>query len=122
MYSKKIRIIAITAIFYACASHAGTSLSVAQQFQIFQEKYHKIYASPAIAEYRQKVFADNLAKIQKQNAEHHSYQLAINEFADQTWEEFAETHLMKPVWQTQFSKQFGGKIFQPPKTYPLFTM
>jgi C1A family cysteine protease len=120
MYSKKrMSILAIITIFYACASHASVPLSVAQQFQLFQEKYHKIYASPAIAEYRKKVFADNLAKIQKQNAEHHSYQLGINEFADQTWEEFSETHLMKPGWQLQFSKQFGGKKFQPSKVNPV---
>jgi len=119
MYSKKMSIIAIITMFYACASHASVSLSAAQQFQLFQEKYHKVYASPAIAEYRKKVFADNLAKIQKQNAEHHSYQLGINEFADQTWEEFSETHLMNPGWQLQFSKQFGGKNFQPAKASPV---
>ncbi len=119
MYSKKMRIIAITAMFYACGSYASASLSVAQQFQLFQQKYHKIYASPSIAEYRKKVFADNLSIIQKRNAEHHSYQLAINEFADQTWEEFAATHLMKPGWQEEFSKQFAGKVFQPSKRTPI---
>jgi C1A family cysteine protease len=120
MYSRKIMsIIVINTMFFACAGHASEPLSVDQQFQLFQEKYHKVYASPSLAEYRKKVFADNLAKIQKQNAEHHSYQLGINEFADQTWEEFSATHLMKPGWQLQFSKQFGGKKFQPSKVTPV---
>ena len=120
MYSRKtMSIIAIMTMFYACASHASEALSVDQQFQLFQKKYHKDYTSPAIAEYRKKVFADNLATIQKQNAEHHSYQLGINEFADQTWDEFSATHLMKPGWQLKFSKQLVGKKFQPSKVTPV---
>lgn len=120
MYSRKIMsVIAIMTMYYACPGHASEPQSVDQQFQLFKQQYHKVYASPAIAEYRKKVFADNLAKIQKHNAGHHSYQLGINEFADQTWEEFSATHLMKPGWQLQVSKMIGGKKFRSSKVTPV---
>jgi C1A family cysteine protease len=122
MHSKKIiGMIAMTAMFYAAVANANAPLSLAQQFQLFQEQYHKVYASPETTQYRKKIFAENLAKIEKANAEHHSYQLAINEFADLSWEEFSATHLLKPGWELQLSAQMGGKKFHPPadKKVPL---
>jgi xylem cysteine proteinase len=118
MHSRKlfamVGMIAVTAMLYADVGNASEPQSLDQQFQSFQEQYHKVYASPEIAEYRKKIFAENLAMIRKRNAEHHSYQLGINEYADLTWEEFSATRLLKPGWQLQIANRIGNKKFQAP--------
>ena len=86
--------IALAAMLLTHAGIAAETLSVAQQFVLFQNQYHKVYASPEIADYRQRIFAENLAKIQKHNAEKHAWRLGINEYADETWEEFSRTRLL----------------------------
>lgn len=106
MYSKKMMgAMAISALLYSSVNFANEPVSIAQQFKLFQNKYHKIYTSPEIAEYRQKVFAENLIKIQKNNAEKHSWRLEINQDADQTWEEFSEKRLLKSGFQFQLPAQ-----------------
>ena len=104
MYAKKIiRIIAIASTLFTHMCVASKALSIDQQFQLFQHKYHKIYASSKIAAYRQRVFAENLAKIQKHNAENHDWRLGLNQYTDQTWDEFSKNRLLKAGIQFQLS-------------------
>ena len=112
MYSKKRIPLLVIAAMLLCtvASHADESGSAANAFQLFQKKYHKVYLSAEEATYRQQIFSDNLAKIQKHNAENHSYQLGINQYADQTLEEFSQSQLLTSGWQHQFSAQSSNRI------------
>ena len=84
--------ITIISLLYAHISIANPTISLTQQFLLFQNTYHKVYATPEIAAYRRRIFEENIAKIQKHNAENSTWQLGINEYADETWEEFSENH------------------------------
>merc|ERR1711931_330794 len=74
------------------------TLAVSQAFVLesewatFKGKHQKNYVSQQEHNYRKAVFADNLKKIQKHNAEEalglHTFTLGVNEFADMTSEEF----------------------------------
>merc|ERR1712168_40302 len=74
------------------------TLTVSQAFVLesewatFKGKHQKNYVSQQEHNYRKAVFADNLKKIQKHNAEEalglHTFTLGVNEFADMTSEEF----------------------------------
>ncbi|EER19300.1 cathepsin L, putative [Perkinsus marinus ATCC 50983] len=59
----------------------------------FQKKYGKSYESGEEEIKRAAIFQDNLDYIQKVNAQNLSYKLAVNEFADLTFEEFAAVRL-----------------------------
>lgn len=45
VYKMMMAVFAITAIFFLSSSEASVPLSVEQQFQLFQKKYHKVYTS-----------------------------------------------------------------------------
>jgi len=79
-------------------------LSSAQQHDIknmwaeFKKDYHKSYAGNGgfgdnTEQERFEIFQANVEIIDNHNAKKLSYWLGVNEFADQTWEEFAGTHL-----------------------------
>ena len=72
--------------------------------------------SSEIAEYRQRVFADNVAKIQAHNARHQDWRLAVNEYADQTWEEFSEARLLKAGVQFPMINQSHRQILSRSKS------
>ena len=52
--------------------------------------YNKQYARDEFAD-RYKTFGDNAKMIREHNSGNHSYTLAINEFADMSWDEFHST-------------------------------
>ena len=117
MYVRKIlRMFVIFVALYPYVSTASEPLTVADQFHSFQQKYHKVYASPEIAHYRQQIFADNLAKIQQHNAENHAWRLGINEYADETWEEFSEARMLKTGVQLQLPTKPSGQKPLIPKS------
>lgn len=64
--------------------------------------FGKTYYKDAERQYRLQVFRENHAIVQTENAKNHTYELELNEFADQTADEFATTHfgIAKPekVW------------------------
>ncbi len=63
-------------------------------FAAFTAKYGKTYASFADREHRLRVFQQNLELIEKHNSEGNSdYTLAVNQFADLTWDEFKNYYL-----------------------------
>jgi hypothetical protein len=57
-------------------------------FKQFIAKYGKVYHSPEEQKLRAAIFEANYNFINKQNAGNHSYTLAVNEFADQSPQEF----------------------------------
>jgi len=60
-------------------------------FKDFVAKYDRVYASPEEEAHRFLVFESKLEFIQAENAKNSSFFLVINEFADQTAEEFKST-------------------------------
>jgi cathepsin L len=78
----------IFALLAACA----TALVIPEeefqyQFAKFQIAYNKSYSRQEFGQ-RYGVFKTNYAKITQHNLEKHSWSLAVNEFADLTWDEF----------------------------------
>jgi C1A family cysteine protease len=67
------------------------------QFGNFQVAYGKDYASMEEYTYRFGVFKSNLDRISAHNALNKSWTLAVNPFADMTWDEFKATRLQKNV-------------------------
>jgi C1A family cysteine protease len=71
----------------------GSLEEVPGTFANWRSLYNRTYSSEAEEAHRQDVFAQNAKYIMEQNAQNGDYQLAINEFADLTWDEFKGTHL-----------------------------
>jgi C1A family cysteine protease len=59
-----------------------------QEFNDFMKAYNKKYETKDELQKRFGIFMDNLDAINQQNSEGHSWTLAVNEFADMTYEEF----------------------------------
>jgi len=70
------------------------ALSLDNEWEQFKLKYQRNYLSSDEHDNRKAVFAENLKLIQKHNVEEalglHTYTLGVNEFADQTHEEFTK--------------------------------
>mmetsp|Transcript_12433 Transcript_12433/g.17951 ORF Transcript_12433/g.17951 Transcript_12433/m.17951 type:complete len:407 (+) Transcript_12433:51-1271(+) len=63
-----------------------------KHFISWLRKFGKKYSSKAEWEARFQAFKTNLVYVVTENAKGHSYELELNEFADMTKHEFAETH------------------------------
>merc|ERR1719183_2402260 len=60
----------------------------------FKSDYNRDYSGNDDDEQKRfKIFKANVDIIEETNQKKLSYWLGVNEFADQTWEEFASTHL-----------------------------
>merc|ERR1712212_909140 len=75
---------------------AATSFVEKNEWAAFKDKHGKSYANPIEEFYRMKLYADNKAYVEKHNAEHaagkHTFDLALNKFADLTTEEWSATY------------------------------
>jgi cathepsin H len=64
-------------------------------FAEFASKYKKAYETVSELKHRFAIYVDSLKLVERHNKEGHSYTLAINEFADVTFEEFRDSRLLK---------------------------
>lgn len=69
----------------------------AAHFKSFMEKHQKNYLSRVEFDYRLGIFAQNLEFIRSANNEKRSFTMAVNKFADLSWDEFRSFYLMKPI-------------------------
>jgi len=76
----------------ACAASVKTTLDVDASWTAWKLKYQKNYLGAEEAQ-REAIFNKNVAYINKHNAEGHSYELGVNQFADMTNAEFQSTYL-----------------------------
>lgn len=63
------------------------------EFSNFISTYQKQYSSPLEFNYRKGIFSQNLNLIKEHNENNYTWQMDINEWADQTWEEFSFNRL-----------------------------
>merc|ERR1712121_569207 len=81
---------------FALALAASQALHLDTEWEAFKVKYEKGFLSATHHDERKSIFAANLERIEKHNAEHaegkHSYWLGVNQFADLTNEEFVDLH------------------------------
>jgi C1A family cysteine protease len=70
----------------------GVASANGDKFEAFMEKFGREYESHYEKEYRRKVFHENLAFIEAENAKGHSYTLGVTNFADLTPPEFEAKH------------------------------
>jgi len=84
-----------TATIASVAALVGASkfsdIKLQNQFTDFVKKYNKKYDTEEVFD-RFAVFKKNLAKIEAHDAETEGYEMAVNEFADMEWAEFAEMY------------------------------
>merc|ERR1712029_911177 len=81
---------------FALAFGASQALHLDAEWEAFKVKYGKGFLSATHHDERKSIFAANLERIEKHNAEHaegkHSYWLGVNQFADLTNDEFVDLH------------------------------
>jgi C1A family cysteine protease len=76
-----------------------TADPIEDEFEQWAKAFGKTYYEDAERQHRLQVFRENHAIVHIENAKNHTYELELNEFADQTADEFATTHfgIAKPV-------------------------
>lgn len=79
------------AAFALFALSSGSPSEVKQAFEEFIAKYGRKYATPAEEAKRFEIFENNYNFIKSENARGRPYTLVVNEFADQSSEEFKTT-------------------------------
>merc|ERR1712212_965689 len=81
---------------FVLALAASQALQLDTEWEAFKVKYGKGFLSATHHDERKSIFAANLERIEKPNAEHaegkHSYWLGVNQFADLTNDEFVDLH------------------------------
>merc|ERR1712121_425806 len=81
---------------FALAFAASQALHLDAEWEAFKAKNGKGFLSATHHDVRKSIFAANLERIEKHNAEHlegkHSYWLGVNQFADLTNDEFVDLH------------------------------
>lgn len=80
---------ALATVFVASvAAKSFSAIKAERDFNAFMTKYNKEYTPEDFFE-RFEIFKKNVAMIKAHDAEKEGYTMAINEFADLTWEEFS---------------------------------
>merc|ERR1712136_679541 len=92
-----------------CSITVASSASISDDFRNFKANFNKAYKNEAENDYRMKVFADNLEKINRHNEEaaagKHTFTLGVNQFADLTLREWRERLTFKGFQdQNQFAR------------------
>jgi C1A family cysteine protease len=85
-------------------------------FQSFLERFEKSYETTEELVHRFGVFVANHEKISEHNLGGHSFTMAINEFADLTWEEFKADRLgliPRPSYDTKEQVNLSGLVTEP---------
>jgi len=85
-----MKVLLLTALIVAAFAVDGNH---GLEFLRFVHQYHKSYATNAEYVDRYNIFSANMDKIDAHNAQNLDWSLAMNEFGDLTWDEFASTHL-----------------------------
>ena len=68
--------------FTVLLSYSAFGLDPKTEFENFKKVHGKSYANLQEEEFRFKHFQDNLVKIEKHNAEGHSWRMGVTKFAD----------------------------------------
>jgi len=90
MYKTALALALTTLLTFVMVHHSTKStMSFSEYKNTFGLSFDSIFEE----KYRQRVFAENVAKIEAHNAEHNSYEMGINQFTHLTQEEFAQTYL-----------------------------
>jgi len=85
-----MRLVAVLFVSFCLIANAVT---YEQEFVNFVRNHSKAYASVAETRLRFGVFKSNMDMINNHNSQNLGWTMALNEFADLTWDEFASTHL-----------------------------
>jgi len=77
------------AVFLAIVAVVLAKADYAIQFSSWATQFNITYSSDAQRDIRLEIFKDNMDKINKHNSGHHTWTMAVNQFADMTQHEFA---------------------------------
>jgi C1A family cysteine protease len=97
-------VLALVGVVAVVAVYSNDATSATFEFQVDEEDFHtymlknnKFYTTKEEYKLRYSIFRDNVKKIRDHNAKNLSWTLGINQFADLTWEEFAELKNIRPI-------------------------
>lgn len=76
-------------------SKLPNSNDVKDMFDQWRLEYDRTYSDDSEYQERLKIFTENVLYIDQFNSQQHSYQLEVNQFADQTFDEFKSTYLIQ---------------------------
>jgi len=83
-----MKFVAVVVLALACVAAAVTQQEAEDQFVAFVSRYSKNYATTEVL-LRFKNFRATLVEIERHNAANFTWTMGVNEFADQTYDEFA---------------------------------
>jgi C1A family cysteine protease len=90
LLSLLLTVLSAVSVMYA-TTKTESSLS---EFQLWKKQYNIRFESAFEEAYRERVFMENLAKINLHNAnEHKTYEMGINQFTAMTQQEFVQQYL-----------------------------
>jgi len=101
---------------------ACSALSRDAQWEEFKLKYKKGYRNLEQDSERKAIFMSNLDNIEAHNAKFEAgqsrYSQAVNQYSDLTFDEFANTVLMKEVQDKDAKKEYNAKTVTPARYHP----
>lgn len=86
------------------SSSSSLDVEVSKQFLSFQKEFGKRYQTLEEAAYRRSIFEKNLRMITEHNARDSGFEVGLNPFADQTFEELSSRYLTKLAKSDEPSK------------------
>eukprot|EP00128_Syssomonas_multiformis_P007571 Colp12_sorted_trinity150504_noHs@22860 len=78
----------VLAILVVCLMGSALALPAFDEFNSWKQNFAKAYKTVQEEAHRASIFFSNLEKILTHNAGNHTYKLALNQFADMTFDEF----------------------------------
>jgi len=99
---------AAAGFFFCPKARATVPIKVVEAYKIWTSKYGKLRSTPQEADYRLRVFHKNYELVEKHNQAKQTWTMALNQFADQTEEEFKSMLTQTPLQTVE-----GATIYQP---------
>jgi KDEL-tailed cysteine endopeptidase len=101
-------VLALVGVVAVYAVYSNDVTSASYEFQVDEEDFHyfmlqhnKFYNSKEEYSQRYRIYRDNVTKIRCHNAKNLPWTLAVNQYADLTWAEFAELKNIRPLEKKQ---------------------
>lgn len=101
-------VLAIVGVIAVVGVYSNDTTSASYEFQVDEEDFHyfmlknnKFYSTKDEYQLRYSIFRDNVNMIRSHNSQGLPWKLAVNEFTDLSWKEFAELKNIRPIERKQ---------------------
>lgn len=107
-----MKTIVAAAVVGTAAASKFSELKAQQDFKDFVAKYNKVYSVAETFE-RFAIFKKNVEMIAAHDAETEGYTMAVNEFADLTWEEFSKQYKGYKPRAASYARKQNAHVVDP---------